>query len=400
MQTVNCIYCVSEWKNTVQCANTDDLVHDGSVPLSFCLGKCPYVKSSGGDFFSQTASLLLKKQRSGEYRPVAKPCGGCGTTIHRRPDQDFDLQFVWPYWHGGAKGDEIRFSVRAVEKFFHGRAKCTVIGDKPPWFTGHYIKQHKLKNRSGFRDMLAKVRTMATHKEIAEDFVWMMDDDYFLKPFTFEEIVVPRAERFRRSKANEWQRIKSASMDVLAALGLPNNDFATHAPHYVEKQKLAAICQQHDLRHRLYTWELLYGNAYHPSPERCRPFLSRVGVQMTLEQLQIVTRKATVLNHTNNAWCKGMRDFLLTLLPEPTTSEDISKQTGTYTSTKKKREVKRRPRHTHRDYIEKQNAALLNNTISTPEREAVTGQVIGVANYQHPSTEITDTEADISPVGA
>lgn len=398
MTNINCAYRTLIDDSTVSCSNEHDLIHSGYVPARVC-NSCPYKMPLSADFFGATQKLLVRKSATGEYAPVAKPCGGCGSTVHRHPEQDFDLQFVWPYWHGGAKGDEIRFSVRSVETFFQGRAKCTVIGDKPPWFTGHYIKQRKLKNRSGFRDMLAKVRTMSTHRDIAEEFVWMMDDDYFLRPFTVEEVAVPRAERFRRSNANEWQRIKTASVDRLTENGLPSNDFATHAPHYVEKQKLLDICTAYNLKHKLFTWEILYGNTYHPHPQRCRPFLSRVGVQMTVEQLQVVTRKATVLNHTNEAWCKGMRDFLLTLLPNPTASEDVNTKVGTYTSTKKKREVKRRPRHTHRDYIEKLNGTLPNNSNSPPERTTGAEQIIGIPNHKYPGNADADTETYLSTAG-
>lgn len=310
------------------------------------------------DFFSQTANLLLLNQKSGKYRPNPRPCGGCGTTKRRKPGQEFDLQFVWPYISSEAHGDEIRFSVRSVEKFFDGRAKCTIIGDRPQWFSGHVIRKKRVPEatpRRSYRDMLSKVWFMATHAEIDTEFVWMMDDIYFVKPFTFEDVAVPRAERFHRSDSNTWQKIKAATMDALKDRGLPNHDYGTHAPHVAEKEKLHAMFEEFDLHHRTLTWELIYGNLYRETPERSRPFLSRIGKQMHASQISHVVRNSTVLNHTSGAWCKGMRDFLLSVLPDAATVEEVKADyKPTYSAAVNRREVKRRPKETHRAFIEAQ----------------------------------------------
>ncbi len=145
-------------------------MHDGYVPHEVC-DICPYA----------TGTLLTEKQRSDEYNARTKPCVGCLGPKRRLPAGPYDVQFVWPYWHGGANGDEIRFSVRSVETFFEDQAKCTIIGDKPPWFTGHYIPHRRVPKRTqsrSYRDMLTKVWTMATHPEIDDDFIWMMDGPY------------------------------------------------------------------------------------------------------------------------------------------------------------------------------------------------------------------------------
>lgn len=356
MPTVDCVYCESIEDEMVACTNTTDLTHPGVVPIKFC-GRCPYRTTENGnrDFFSQTARLLTKNQSIGEYRPNPKPCGGCGEPKRRKPDQPFDLQFVWPYWHGGAHGDEIRFSVRSVEKFFDGKAKCTIIGDKPPWFTGHYIPQRRVPKRTQdrpYRDMIAKVWTMATHPEIDTDFIWMMDDIYFLKPFTLEQIQTPRAERWRESDYNSWQRFKTASMKELTAAGRTNYDYATHMPHYVEKEKLVTLFEEFGLHEKTMLWEVLYKNRFNGRPSRTRPFFARIGKPMDSEHLAVVTRRSTVLNHTAGSWSEGVRNFLLALMPDSATCEsDAIPHPKIKTS--RARSVKRRPLETHRAYLER-----------------------------------------------
>ena len=336
----------------------DSLAFGVEMPASvdvICRG-CPIpgmMSPPKKDFISQTSALLLLKQRTGEHRPIAKPCGQCPETKHRTPSPSGDLQFVWPYWHAGANGDEIRFSVRSVERFYDGKAKCTIIGDRPPWYSGHYILQRRVPVRTqsrSYRDMLAKVWTMATHAEIDAEFVWMMDDIYFLKPFTVDDIQTPRAERWRTSKYNKWQTLKTHSMELLTERGLPNHDYATHMPHHVEKAKLHDLFGQYDLHNTTLIWEVVYGNTHRETPQPVRPFLSRIGTPMDQEQVRHITRLATVLNHTSGAWCDGIRAHLMALMPDRASME-TDQESNPVIKPAKGRVVKRRPVETHRGYV-------------------------------------------------
>jgi hypothetical protein len=352
----NCIYKTFTDGIIVACSNDTDLLHLGTVPASTCLN-CRYAKAAkADDFFFQTAALLVKKHRTGELRANPKPCGGCGETLHRLPDTK-PVQFVWPYWDGGANGDELRWSIRSVETFFQGRAKITIIGDKPDWYQGHVIHKKRVpasKTNRAFRDMLSKVFFIASHAEIDDECVWMMDDIYFLKPFTLDDIKTPRAEPWRRSEGNSWQRRKTASMDALAAVGRSQHDYATHMPHWLEKDKLRTLFEEFNLHENTMLWEVLYGNTYRDTPQRTRPFFLRFNNQASSEAYKSLTVNATVMNHTAGAWCDGMREFLSERLPQPSTAEGAEASSMPVVIRKKKaaRKVIRRPLETHRAYIE------------------------------------------------
>jgi len=370
-----CTYRTVLDETYAQCDNYEDIIHSGPMTLEIC-ETCPYAKEPGppGDFFQQTLDLLIRKQRTGAYFANPKGCGSCPEVKRRKPDEAFDLQFVWPYWHRGAQGDEIRLSVRSVEKFFDGRAKCTIVGDKPPWYIGHYIPKRrvpKTDNLRRYRDMLSKMQMIATHPEIDSDFIWMMDDIYFIKPFAIEQMQVPRAERWVMSEFNTWQQLKLASMEALTKQGFPNHDYATHMPHYVQKDNLAQLFGMYDLDNpaNVFLWELLYGNTFNGRevPARTRPFFTCIGAQLPQEQIEAATLKSTVLNHLAGGWCEGMRSYLLSLLPDMATIEiDVSPE-ALVAAKPRKREVKRRPLETHRAYIEahaNDNAIHNDNPIS------------------------------------
>jgi hypothetical protein len=337
----------------VACSNFTDLVHSGTLPVSIC-DLCPFISPRGGsDYFSATESLLTHKQRIGEYTSNPQPCGGCADTKHRLLlDKELDeptLQFVWPYWHGGAKGDEIRFSVRSVETFFQGRARCLIVGDRPPWYTGEHLPHRRVSRRTpnrGFRDMLSKVLVMATRDEIDSEFVWMMDDVYFLRPFTLDDMRTPRANLWRPSERNGWQKRKTLSMAALASRGMTQHDYATHLPHHVEQSKLATLFDEFDLRNTTLLWEVLYGNTYRENPIGTDPFFRRIVKQRSVAALRLLTTHAKVLNHTSGVWGPDMRSFLLTLMPDPTASE-LSDQSAvpTFRTTRRQKRVVKRRQH-------------------------------------------------------
>lgn len=349
--------CVHRWATAeptvFRCDNTEDLIHNGFVPASVC-ETCPFAKAIRGDFFAQTAAISARTKST----VVPKPCGGC-PEVHRRETDS--LQFVYPYWHGGAQGDELRWSMRSVEKFYVGKATFLLIGDKPDWYTGPYLPQARAQKHTpnrGFRDMLAKVRTMAHHEATASQFVWMMDDIYFLNPVDLDALETPRADRWRPHDGNSWSRRKSNTMRVLAERGYTNHDYATHLPHVVEKGKLAALFEAFDLDQNTLLWEVLYGNVNRVNPQPARPFLRRLWKPHVLEEYQQLTAAASVVNNTNDAWCEGLRAYLMALLPEPCSVESggAPQTLRTYRTPRPRRVVKRRPVHTHRAYLERQEA--------------------------------------------
>jgi hypothetical protein len=343
--------------NVDQCGcRSPRIVTAGVVPKQWC-DRCPVREEPrAASFFEQTSTLLIQKTLTGEYKPVSKSCGGC-STVKRR---DGAVQFVWPYWHAGANGDEIRWSVRSVETMFQGQCKITIIGDKPPWYHGHFIPKKRVPahtpNRS-YRDMLSKVWVMATHAEIDDDFVWMMDDIYFIKPVTIEDLATPRTDRWHGGRGNSWQRRKFNTMALLQSLGKTTHDFATHLPHHVEKDKLRAMYDEHNLHHNTLLWEVLYGNLFRESPSPSRPFFARFNKRMPQEQYELRCVNASIMNHTAGAWCVGIRSMFELLLPNPskTEIENVPYVPQFKRTTAVQRTVKRRPKHTHRAYIDRQN---------------------------------------------
>jgi hypothetical protein len=316
---VKCVHAALEQGGVVTCTNYEDLVHGGTVPLTFCQNKCPYRKQP--DFFNQTARLLVQKAASGEYVPRPRSCGGCDTVKHRNDA----VQFVWPYWHGGANGDELRWSIRSVISHFEGQAKITIVGDRPEWWQGHVIDTPRIQQTANwpFRDMLNKMQVIATHREIDSHFVWMMDDVYLIRPVTLAEIQLPRAYGWADNRQNSWQRRKSNTMACLAREGKTQYDYATHLPHHAEQDKLQWLFDRYNLAENTMLWEVLYGNWFRSKPVSPHPFFCRLTQGMAMQEACRASREASVFNHTAGAWCEGIRQFLVDLFPDKAPGESI-----------------------------------------------------------------------------
>ena len=231
------------------------------------------------------------------------------------------MNFVWVYYHNAAKNDELRFSMRSVLANFKGTAKISLVGDAPPWYCGHHIPVERVagpNNYRTFRDSFNKVLTAANSPEIENDFVWCMDDVYFLNPFTEEQLRQPRhmgriCERTAaRLKGNKWQRLKRRTAE---RVGLGCFDYATHLPHVLNQERFLAMVDKYNMPQELYIWEILYGHEYYKNPVHYSPFLARTQTRPTYEKMAEHCGRSTVFNHVDSAWCEPVRAALLDRFP-------------------------------------------------------------------------------------
>lgn len=335
--SVGCVFESQTDNALITACSNSEIANNGFVPSEFC-PSCPWYIAVG----SERPTPVVKLSKT--------PCLSCDDAKNKIEP----TQFVWPYWHGGATGDELRFSIRSVETNFVGQAIITVVGDKPPWYTGHFIARPRVSpatNNIAFRDMLEKMLFIATHDEIKNQFVWIMDDVYLIRQVNLCDLKDPRAERFKESTLNKWQQIKIKTMESLAERGLTQHDYATHLPHVVEKQKLSEVFELFELQKHVMLWEVLYGNMHRRDPVRVRPFLARIHNPSTLEQITQASRGACVLNHCELAWNEHMREFLLDRFPKQAASETGITPAMFFQNPNRKRVVKRRPPETHRGYV-------------------------------------------------
>lgn len=239
------------------------------------------------------------------------------------------MQFVWFWIPTPDNGEELRHSMRSVVKHFQGEVKTTVIGDKPFWYCGHHIPCPMiLRNRrersesQPFRDTQHKITIAANHPEIDEQFIWIADDTYLIRPTSFEDLVTPRFDPwYRERNRSEWHRNISLTFRALKERGYPALQYGTHLPHLFEKPKLLEMFAEFDFPRRMLLFEILYSNRFREYSIPYPPFLHRLQRPQTIDQLNAAAEVSNVLNYVSTCWRTTMKQWIESRFSEPASHE-------------------------------------------------------------------------------
>lgn len=346
---MTCIHQINISDTDADCMSPD-LIVGGRVPLSFC-DACPYHTAGPlrgiGDVVERGLKTIgITKQRVAKV--TGKPCGCKARQAklnklvpfapaklleYQVPNQPAankpesgTLQFVWCYLHRAAALDELRYSMRSVQANYQGKCSFLVIGDKPPWYDGPWIKQpRKLQGkgfRVGLRDMLSKMDTLSRHPDVADEFVWMMDDVFMVRSTSKAELMTPRAGidlAGYDNDGNAWRSIKINTAKRLIRNGFRALDFGTHLPHYVRKSELLELFQTWKPLEHVFLWEVAYKNtfAHGHKPKPATPFLRRVGTRLRLDQYDRIAKRSNFVNIMAKGWKHRLRNWLRDRFPEP-----------------------------------------------------------------------------------
>lgn len=152
------------------------------------------------------------------------------------------IHIVYPLIDSG--WDEIKYSLRSLEKHFKEDFDVTVIGDyEPAWMTNvSYIKTPRYSMPNA--DTGSKLRLCTL---IFDSFIWMNDDIYLAKDTTLAEMKETYAKEIYSDKshsgANAWVKIATESYKAISEVypGKPLFNYVTHTPIYFESDKLIQV---------------------------------------------------------------------------------------------------------------------------------------------------------------
>jgi hypothetical protein len=149
---------------------------------------------------------------------------------------------------------------------------------------------------------------------VADQFVWMMDDIYFVRPVSLADLSrhyrggrIPA--RFK-SHSRGWPGLKADTFRVIKSHGLPLVDYCTHLPHVIDKRLWLRMWHKYGLANRVLQWELLYGAEYFRAHHPVR--LIRTRVRKTGA---VFDDAGAIGNNSNNGWSERLRDELSRRFP-------------------------------------------------------------------------------------
>jgi len=207
------------------------------------------------------------------------------------------MHFVYICRNG--KNEELRYSIRSVVKNVPD-AEISVVGGCPEWFKGHYIPVPQDKSR--YQNAAYNIMTAIESPEIPEDFVFMNDDFFILKPLDTIPIynggilynrVMTYLDLTNRST---YATKLHYTHNKLLKFGINNPlDYDLHVPFNVNKEKLGKIF---NIKNTNMLWRSYYGNYYKIGGEQIKDVkvyntgnLKRISYQYTEDSVFLSTEE-------------------------------------------------------------------------------------------------------------
>lgn len=137
--------------------------------------------------------------------------------------------------------NEIRFSLRSIEKHLSNYRKVWIIGEHHPQLDNVEFVPFPDKTSMSDTNIMYKVAHACQHPDITEDFLFFNDDHYLLTDFdapTFPCYYSKSIEEYlRRRPQDGYRRRVKATYKYLLSKGLPTKFFDTHTPIIFNKAK-------------------------------------------------------------------------------------------------------------------------------------------------------------------
>lgn len=177
--------------------------------------------------------------------------------------------FVYPNVNELSQHDELKYSLRSLEKNYQGNYKVVIVGEMPTFINDKVLfidVPHT--GKSPREDVATKRICVDTHKHIPEEYYWMNDDIYFVNPVTREDLGIPTVicdldeGMSKYDKQTPWGKDMHKTYEYLCDNGYPTLNYATHVPHKIRKSIAAELNHSMDLVHNPHVFENLYYNIH------------------------------------------------------------------------------------------------------------------------------------------
>ena len=186
------------------------------------------------------------------------------TAIPVPPPSPIDV--VYPLGRGSKWQDnELRYSLRSLVQHFPDLGRVFVVGEKPAWLTKVVHIPHPDRHKHNKDANIIEKVLAACAAGISEKFVFMSDDQLFLRPVRFSEMTPLHlgdlAGRNKNYWKGKWKQHLKNTVERLRSLALSTLHFDSHCPTPIERDKFVAAASAHPFREVPFTINTLYVNA-------------------------------------------------------------------------------------------------------------------------------------------
>lgn len=152
------------------------------------------------------------------------------------------------------QNNELRYSLRSVEKYLSGYRNVYIVGEDPGFLKGvNIIKFPDPYPDNKQRNILEKITRACMDYEISDRFLYMADDFFFLQPLAASEIkyfyegTLEEAIQ-KRSPGNIYNRCLSNTIIALKSRNLPILNYDIHQPILYHKTRFLDEMKQFSFR--------------------------------------------------------------------------------------------------------------------------------------------------------
>ncbi len=193
-----------------------------------------------------------------------------------------EILVVLPFSQSHAQGNEIKLALNCWKKFCTFKYHFAVIGEfeqslieEFPWVDFIYIKnkEKKLGQYNPHLDIQHKMEIAYDHfKDKYDGFIYMVDDNYAIKPFSFKDIntIYYHQPTFIGRKdlpTSYWKHDKWKTRQLMDRENFTHINYTTHFPCYFEFERLKNLWDKFNMREESYVPEDVYFNSFaHKAP--------------------------------------------------------------------------------------------------------------------------------------
>lgn len=249
-------------------------------------------------------------------------------SIAGRETESNSIDAVYPLGTGSRWQDnELRYSLRSLEKNFPEIGRVFIVGQKPAWLQNvtHIPLPDKYRQNKD-ANLIAKVLA-ACNAGVSVKFLRISDDEFFLRPIRYAEMApLHHGDLNRHSDswfAGKWKSHLRNTRDRLRAANCSAYHFDVHCPNAYRRETFQAVMAAHPWATVPMTINTLYYNAAGIAgkpAEREKATFERA-VKNDSEILDRM-RDAVYFNVNDRGLTDAMKNVLQKMYPEPSRFEN------------------------------------------------------------------------------
>lgn len=227
------------------------------------------------------------------------------------------------------RNNEIRFSLRALEKNLQGVRKVYIVGEDPGFLKNVTIIPHpdEIGPNNADGNIIRKVLRACQEAGISSNFLFINDDHMIMKPVMASEI--PPYRKMDLTKCpesyfqdNSWRGRLWRTRNVLVKMGYPAYHYDCHVPIVFNKKLFPEVVGRFDYHKDIgYTMKSLYGNVVHGEGTALNGEKVTIFKPYVYDDIVKMTRNRTFVAFNDDGLKIPMKQWLCRQFPAPSKYE-------------------------------------------------------------------------------